>query len=749
MIPPRRVHRHAFVLIALAFATGCQEPATSNPSILSADASPDVPGGEEELFGEIFENGAPTTATNHYVILAPAGAATLGRLHLHQSSDDEMWANPAAVHMFGWFDPAGGGGCGSLTTYVQNDSSKREAEIHSPGPGQQPAGKERHCIRPGTYDFSGNTAFRLDYLQLATTQLGASVAVNNGTAGVTEYLENPTYEERFSAFDWFDLVLNRDLTPGTWQDTLVLDIDNSLGNPTTSVFTNDDHPSGTENDWFRFSVARSSSTWNLRSQGRFLARVYFDFDRSKSHSTNYFDPRGSGHVMRHHRFASHVDQSRTAVVALEIMRPDEEPDDTVNVATRSVQITRTTPWPCATLEAATTWTMTDQRFNASCSTRGPTIRYRWHFGAGFNWTPYSADTLYDFAGHATSGPQNVVLQVLNTSSGLSSTTPQPVTVNPGVVSIDGPTYIMSKQVNWYHSNISGYWFERWDPDPRWYSASSTPRDSLGRIWYAGDYTVDLRHQDSTVIQLKRGRLHIVVCISHPEECIPLAASAHRSGVGSDAVMSWGLFGGGPWLSWGSAAAPTVARLYDLLGMHDDDSPFTRATWLDSAGNGAFARAPIGLSWQAHPLGLADTRAYTFTVTSPGDRPFVFGFALDPDLGGNPADDVTGYDAGRGLVYVYDGERAIGYLLRDRAGTNALVSIQQFGLRRWAPTLDGDAWAAQRAQGVHLLPGASDAQFVLSAAQASTGGAWTFVIVRAPTVAALRTKADSAIEALSR
>lgn len=138
----------------------------------------------------------------------------------------------------------------------------------------------------------------------------------------------------------------------------------------------------------------------------------------------------------------------------------------------------------------------------------------------------------------------------------------------------------------------------------------------------------------------------------------------------------------------------------------------------------------------------------FDVPPEGGPPLVFGLALDPDLGPDAADDATGYDAGRGLAYVYDGERAIGFLLRDATGADALVSVQQFGLRRHAPSLPREAWAAQREPGVHLLRGVSDVQLVLSAAQRRQAGDWTFVILRAADVATLRSRADAVLAALT-
>lgn len=753
MLSPRRVLARSVVLIVLTLA-GCQEPTTTHHSV-SASESPNAPSGEEEVFGEIFINGTRDTSGAYSAVLIPFGAATLARLHLHQSSDNSMWANPNtgnpfSAHMFGWFDPRDGGGCGGLTPYLNDDLSARENEIHPPGPGLLPQGKERHCVRPGSYNFGvGNKEFRLDYLQLAADGAGSPIVITNTTAGTSERLETPLYTEPGPPV--FDAVVNVDLTLGSWSESRVLDVENVLNDLTATTFTNEPNLAGSELDWFRFSVARSSSAWSLGGQGRFLARLYWDFGINNNIASGYFEPRGGGFgvsVIRHHRFVDHVSTSRTAIVALEAMRPDEQPNDTVNVATRAVQISRASPWPCDTLEAATTWQGTDQLFSAGCSTRGPNIQYRWHFGTGFTWTPWSSDTLYEFIGHAATGGQHVLLEAKNTSTGLTATHDRVVTVNSGQVNLDGPVFVTTKQVNWYYSNISGWWFEHFDPGTHWYPASAEPRNNLGRIWYAGEYTVDLRQQYWAGSELRRGRLPIQVCIPASENCYAFAAATPSpSSAASDMAPEWGLFGGGPWVSWGTSSRPTVARFYDLLGMHDASGEFSAVGWLTSALGTARARSAT-VAWTAEAAASTDARIIRIQSSGLADSvPYVFGMALDPDVGPSAADDRTGYDSTRGLAYVFDGEHAVGFLLRNDRGANAIASLQQFGLRRWAPVDPRVAWAAQRRGGISLLSGASDVHLLLSAAQQVGSREWVFVVLRASSVAQLRARADEVIAQL--
>lgn len=155
-----------------------------------------------------------------------------------------------------------------------------------------------------------------------------------------------------------------------------------------------------------------------------------------------------------------------------------------------------------------------------------------------------------------------------------------------------------------------------------------------------------------------------------------------------------------------------------------------------------------LDWILHDLGLPDVRAFDLVVSGRRGRSYVFSMAVDPDLGPEAADDVARYDVDLGLVLVADGEAAVGLLLLDAdGGDNALVSVQEYGVGRWAPTVPATAWAAQRETGIHLRGIPGDVQLLLSAAPADGGGRWTFVVLRGSTPTAVRARAEEVYRAL--
>jgi hypothetical protein len=570
--------------------------------------------------------------------------------------------------------------------------------------------------------------------------------VTNTTAGGQEYVEATQYQDNLPFWDY---AVHVDLGPSSFTDTPILDIENALADPKKTTFANQPNPSGNEVNFFRFSLARSQSTWNLAggdTRGKMLARFYWDFNTNRQIRTNYFDPRGERTPIRLHTFGDHVQQSRPVTVALEIMRPDETPDDSIHVATRIVTITRVTPFACASFETVTTWRTTDQYLKSSCSTRGPEIRYRWQFTAGGPWTPYSPDTLYDFSGHTGTGPLQVTLGVLNTSTGQTSTSPRTVTVQSGQVGLNGPIYVTDKGTKLYSSNISGQWFERYNPDLRWYPATAYYQTSMTRIWPAGDYTVELRQQDSTLSLVRRGRLHITRCHSNPTPCQPLAPPAFAASDPRDTSM--GIFGAGPWITWGSSGEPQMTRFYDLAGAHDLANPFSDGSLSTDSGTLRSVIPGRDLSWRHLNLGLPGVRAVTFDLSGfSSNSPLAFGLAVDPDLGTDPAGDQSGFDPALGLVYVSDDTRIVGFLVRS-ASENALVSVQQYGVGRWSPATPDAAWSAQRAAGARLMAGKRDVQLLLSAAATGTPARYTWVTVSGLTLTDVRAKAEAALVALA-
>jgi len=164
----------------------------------------------------------------------------------------------------------------------------------------------------------------------------------NETAGLYETVEAPDPDDTLNV--WVDLLANVDVGTNTYGETRVLHVQNAHAAPDTNVFEDEQNPTGSDTDFFRFSVAGSTSNWP-GSEGTGLARLYWDFGLWKTQwLTNYYDPLSpSGRIIRLHRFANHVPETRTLTVAFELMRPDEDPGDTVNVTQRQVQVVKPTP----------------------------------------------------------------------------------------------------------------------------------------------------------------------------------------------------------------------------------------------------------------------------------------------------------------------------------------------------------------------------------------------------------------------
>jgi hypothetical protein len=398
-----------------------------------------------------------------------------------------------------------------------------------------------------------------------------------------------------------------------------------------------------------------------------------------------------------------------------------------------------------------TWRQADQYLSAGCSELGADKRFRWYGAGDTPLSEWSSDTLFDFLGHTGTGAQIVILKDSNTTTDTTSLDTLTFTVDDGRVVLAGPTLIEDKAKKLYVATAGGQrhwgtWYERYDDGPQWYAASVYDQDTLLRRWPYGDYTVALRqHLDSGV--LKRGRLAITVC-SVPS-CEPPNAPAAAGAPGGQAATVWGLFGAGPWLGWGSPDLGRTLRLYDLWGAHDRPTPFGENGWLLGAGGSLVD--PVTdweVRWMPRELGLADVRAIDLTATNPRARGAVFSMAVDPDLGTHGGDDVASYDAGLGLVVVADGEAAVGLLLLDGDdGDNALASVQEYGVGRWAPAVSAAAWAAQREAGIHLRGTLGDVQLLLSAAPVDGGGTWTFVVLRGSTPTAVRARAEEVYRAL--
>lgn len=194
-----RNHRASIALTVLVAA--CSQDARYPMNATLTQLNPQAP--EEEFFGMVFENGHPTTSTAYAAQLIPFNSATASRLRFPQESTMFVGPDPLSTWMYGWYDPKGGGGCGDLPSYLSGDTTHRLTEAHRSAPGQPPPNhKERHCLRPGTYDFSvtggpeGNgMTYRVDYLQIAVDGSNSPIIIDNATAGVQENTDPQTYDE--------------------------------------------------------------------------------------------------------------------------------------------------------------------------------------------------------------------------------------------------------------------------------------------------------------------------------------------------------------------------------------------------------------------------------------------------------------------------------------------------------------------------------------------------------------------------
>ena len=252
----------------------------------------------------------------------------------------------------------------------------------------------------------------------------------------------------------------------------------------------------------------------------------------------------------------------------------------------------------------------------------------------------------------------------------------------------------------------------------------------------------LRNTKTVSGELRRRRLDIEVCWQCQAQLV-LDGDLVPAGAGGTREDGWGIFGAGPWVTAGSAADPAIVRFYDLTGLHDEGSPFASPEWFaGTGGTVSDSRARWNLEWTRLDESDLDARGFEFTVTPVADENYEFGFAIDPDLG-SPVDDESGYDLTRGMVYVHDGEAAVGFLLLDTGGS-ALSRVREFGARTQAPRSDADAWSASREDGVQLAGGPDDVQLLLSTVPSTGPTSWKLWIVRGASVLEIQRTADQVL-----
>jgi hypothetical protein len=414
----------ALYLIVVSCEEPVSEPSRASPRInyaLAGDTNPYI--AEPEIFGDIYMNGVRTEDPGFYIELQPDDE-TEDRLPHYNAW---MWADTAAgdqqhpkARMFGWFHPKAGGNCGgSIEDFP--DTTNRLAEIHWPDPNTPPSGREKHCVLPGRYELTvwyGQTQLRkhlwIDYVPLVPAGTGDGLAkkIWNSTYGVYEAVEAVNYDDPANV--WIDVVAQIDLTPGPFQDSSVLDAQNvGETDPSGGTFVDQSPLAGTDLDWFRFSVARSGSNWDRSHselpEGVALSRVQWDRERNPSLMTGFYDAltRGRGpqapndgqYVLRLHRFHDHVLESRTVIVGLETMRPDEQPDSTAAgiTATRPVTITRVVPpTPPTVTITGPSYISTPGNYTWTANVSGgtPPYTYQWYYKllTGGTWQKLTGQT---------------------------------------------------------------------------------------------------------------------------------------------------------------------------------------------------------------------------------------------------------------------------------------------------------------------------------------------------------------------
>ncbi len=399
--------------------------------------------------------------------------------------------------------------------------------------------------------------------------------------------------------------------------------------------------------------------------------------------------------------------------------------------------------PCFDQENTHTARYVDQFLEgeAVCGSTGSGYQYRWRFKHTDPWTAYSTNPKYEFVGHSTADSFQVYLDVKKTETGDTAQVSKWFHVGSTIISLTGPTYVTDKLLKTYTASQIGDWYERYNPDQYddWGTATSTNSSTYNRIWAAGEYDVALRNTKTVSGELRRRRLDIEVCWQCQAQLV--ADGNLLPGVGDGTrADEWGIFGAGPWITGGTENDPELARFYDLTGLHDEGTPFAEPTWLMEGDGVAYdSRSRWNLAWTKLGEVDPDARGFEFTVTPLTGESYEFGFAIDPDLG-SPVDDESGYDPTRGMVYVFDGEMAVGFLLLGSGG-DALSKVREYGARSQAPRAEAEAWSASREDGIQLAPGPDDVQLLLSADPATGPASWELWIVRGSSVTEIQQVAD--------
>lgn len=740
------------VLLAPAISSGCSDQRLTGTG---PPRTPDVlTNGEEELFGTIYDptTGLPTKDPNYTVTLEAVDLET--QSHLPPDYwNTTMWVDTAKTsNQFGWFDAiATDGPCRPYTNLINGTVGPEQHRLR--GQAQPPNTLESHCIVAGHYrltlrrdgEIIDGREFLVDELQMENDGQGLQVIVQNDSAGgIQESLARNSFDaslvDAFGIGRYVDNIIHIDLSQPWASDAAVLQVDNALSDYQKRTFVAQHGITGRDVDNYRVSLSRSSSAWSYprndaAATHRALNRIFWDYDRNKGNSTGYFDAHAlGGPVMRWHNYAGQISANGPVTIAIDQMRPDEHPNVQTPQAQELISMTAVSapPVACAQFENLSTWLYSDQTFDASCSTSGADMLYSWLID-GF-YTPESSSFMYGFSGHVAAGAQAITLKVRNTTTNEATTRTYSFNVASDSTILDGQRLVTVKSSYRYRSvnkQVFGWW-ESFDTARTW---RATVTDSaIDRVWPAGKYAVELRQEDKQSGVLKRGRLHVEVCTTggcvDPEQ--PLAVAM----VTASAVPSQ-LFGIGPVVSWNGGAV----RYYDLFGTPDVRSAFQTPAWLGTAGVQTAGMEGGQLTWT--PLGhnYAGVEAQNLDISFPDSRLARFGIAVDFDIGSDASDDRSGYDEQGGMAYVFDDNGAAGILIRQE-GTNAIRSVQQFGVRRLPPVSANEAAANQRNEKINLISGKSDVELLVSTAGFQRSASFSVVILQASTVGQLKALARS-------
>lgn len=589
------------------------------------------------------------------------------------------------------------------------------------------------------------TRFDVEYAQAAQTPLGQQIHVSNQSAQVDEVIASPVYIAQSGELGVVDLGVHIDIqSTAQHTETAVLFTENAESDYEKTVFSNQRAPAGDEQDYFRFSVAGSSTSWVSETKQALLTKFWWDtnFDRS---TTGYYDlhmKEAPHHMLVVHRYVDDADRSEGLVeVGIDLKRPDEAPRSAPQL-TRPLSLVRTDSVPappsvlaCMNVESSVPGVMTDQYLTvgpSTCATRGPGIEYRW--SAGGAWTAFSPDTLYDFPGLSVSGPATLILEARNSAGESARDTIVVNTIDSGLY-VEGESYIREKLRYQYrardiysHVPVMAWWLERYNPQLTWYDKHL--EDSVvTRIWAMGDYTTELRAQEWGGAGLRRGRLHVQVC---SEFCGPEIAQGQAGGED--------IFGAGPILLTGADGEHDVLALYDLAGDYLPQSPFAEPDWLHSEG-GTTRTGGYQISWMRAPSRAAGIQRYVLDVIPEGAPPYSFGLAIDPDLSGTPANDRMTFDEANGIIYVLDEASAMAVILLN-ADNRAVRRVQQFGSRRQAPPARAGMAAMLALRNNTVYADEDDVQFVLQDETRNGPSRWTLIVVRGPTLPGVRQTAET-------